>query len=152
MLGRTAVEPSRLHPVGVRVAPEAVAGGRLNRRQDRRVIEGGRVSYQAEKFSVARSCLMLPHPQGEEASIASAFAEIDHGLHRFEVPDDFSDEGVTLLRKLKQLMSTEGLSDPHQEGLYTIRARGMNVDERHTLSRLVDDLAFLFEEYDREGA
>lgn len=115
-------------------------------------MKGGKVSYQTEKFGVARSCLMLPHPQGEEASIANAFGEIDAGLHRFEIPDDFSQDGLDALRKLLQLMSTDGLSDPHQEGLYTIRARAMSVDERHELSRLVDDLAFLFDEYDRDSA
>lgn len=107
------------------------------------------MSYQAEKFSVARSCLMLPHTRGEAASIANAFHEIDLGLHRFEVPSDFSEAGVTMLRDLKQLMSLEGLSDPNQEGLYTIRARAMSVDEQAQLSRLVDELTFLFEEHGR---
>jgi hypothetical protein len=92
---------------------------------------------------------MLPHTQGEAASIASAFQEIDLGLHRFEIPQDFNESGVVMLRKLKQLMSTDGLSDPKQEGLYTVRARAMTVDEQAEVSRLVDELAFLFDLHDR---
>jgi hypothetical protein len=35
--------------------------------------------YQGEKFSDARRSLMLPHPMGEESSIANAFGACSLG-------------------------------------------------------------------------
>lgn len=40
--------------------------------------------YRAEKFTQARSSLMLPHAKGEAASIANAFHEAHLGLHNFD--------------------------------------------------------------------
>ena len=44
-------------------------------------------SYPAEKFKAARSNLMLPHPKGEAASIANAFAECAFAISKVDPAD-----------------------------------------------------------------
>jgi len=110
------------------------------------------MSYQSEKFSVARSCLMLPHPRGEEASIADAMFNIDLGIDGFQVPDDFNEDAAGQLAELRRMMVRDGLEDPEGVGLYTVLARTWDVDERHRFSHLVDELAWWFSEYDRPHA
>lgn len=106
------------------------------------------MSYQSEKFAVARSNLMLPHSRGEDASIAEAMFNIDLGLDRFEMPEDFNEDAARQLAELRAMMSErEGLADPNGEGLYTVLARTWDVDQRHRFSTLVDELAWYFSEY-----
>ncbi len=110
------------------------------------------MSYQAEKFNVARSCLMLPHPQGEESSIANAMFNIMIGVHDYHVPDDFNEDAARQLVELREMMNTDGLQDPNREGLHIVLARTMDVDQRQRFSKLVDELAWWFSEYDRRNA
>lgn len=100
-------------------------------------------SYQAEKLSIARRALMLPHPDGEAASIAGAFSEISHALHRFD-RSQVTDEVRDWLRKIDSFMDVTGLSDTTGEGLYMVRARSFTTDEKLELSSLVDELAHWF--------
>ncbi len=101
-------------------------------------------SYQAEKFSVARSALMLPHPRGEHESIANAFHECSLGLHQFD-RSRLSDDANQWVGKLDALMETKGLSDPNGEGLWAVKAKTFTDDEKIELSRLVDELAHWFD-------
>ena len=103
-------------------------------------------SYQSEKLSQARSCLMLPHPQGEAQSIASAFHELSLGFHRFDEQslDEVAKQWVS---KLKEMMDTSGLNeadDLNELGLWYIKAGSFTVDDKIELSRLVDELASWF--------
>ncbi|WP_313242123.1 hypothetical protein [Stenotrophomonas sp.] len=110
------------------------------------------MSYQSEKFSVARACLMLPHPQGEDASIAEAMFNIDLALDRYEVPSDFNEDAAGQLAELRRLMDRGGLEDSDKIGLYKVLAHTWGVDEQHRFSHLVDELAWWFSEYDRRNA
>lgn len=100
-------------------------------------------AYQAEKLSAARSSLMLPHPQGEAQSIAHAFHECSLGLHELN-EDQLDDNARSWVRRLKELMSTDGLRDPDGRGLWAVKAEDLGVDEKYELSRIVDELAHWF--------
>lgn len=100
-------------------------------------------SYAAQKFASARSALMLPHPQGEAQSIASAFFECSLGLDRLDWVL-LDDDAKKWLGDLEQLMSTSGLEDPHREGLYVLKARMLSVDDQFLLSNAVDELQCWF--------
>jgi hypothetical protein len=99
--------------------------------------------YQSEKFSVARRALMLPHPRGEDASIASAFGECTLGLHHLD-RSTLDDDARAWVRRLEELMDTTGLSDPATDGLWAVKARKLSIDEKLELSRTVDELAHWF--------
>lgn len=100
-------------------------------------------SYAAEKFSSARSALMLPHPQGEDRSIACAFFECRLGLERFDraLLDETSSNWVD---RLDQFMSTDDLEDANKEGLFLVKARKLSVDDKLQLSSIVDELQTWF--------
>lgn len=100
-------------------------------------------SYAAEKFGSARLVLMLPHPLGVDQSIATAFFECRQGLDFFDrsLLDDSSSKWVA---QLDQLMSTDGLEDPRQEGLFLIKARKLSIDDQFQLSNVVDELQSWF--------
>ena len=105
-------------------------------------------TYPAEKFSTARTNLMLPHTQGEAASIAAAFHECSLGLMDLREPGltncDLNDEAKTLIRELRGLMDTTGLVDPDGVGLNVVKARTLTDDEKRRLSHIVDELNFWF--------
>ena len=101
------------------------------------------IRYAAEKFAIARSVLMLPHPQGEAQSIASAFSECRHGLDRLD-RTELDYDALKWIGELESLMSTSGLNDPHKEGLFLLRARALSEDDQYQLSSVVDDLAHWF--------
>ncbi len=109
-------------------------------------------SYQAEKFSTARSCLMLPHARGEATSIAGAFHECSLGLHDLDekglMDSVLHDDAKALIRELRKIMSTEGLKDPNKVGLYTVKAESLSYEERLRLSHIIDELNFWFRESD----
>src|SRR4030065_562703 len=90
-------------------------------------------SYQAEKFSDARSLLMLPHPEGETASIASAFHECSLGLHNLN-EQELDDTARVWVAKLKELMDTSGLTDPDGRGLWEVKATYLTLVEKFALS------------------
>lgn len=86
---------------------------------------------------------MLPHALGEQVSIAAAFAQCHLGLHQFDrsLLDSTSQTWVT---RLEVFMNTSGLSDPKREGLWTVKAKTLNTDEKNELSNLIDELAHWF--------
>lgn len=100
--------------------------------------------YQWEKFSDARRCLMLPHPQGEAASIATAFHECKMGLHKMHKDELDDDSALSCLSTLEDLMSTEGLEDPLNKGTFHVKAETLSTDDKFELSRVIDELAYWF--------
>lgn len=101
--------------------------------------------YAAEKFRAARRSLMLPHPQGEAASIAAAFLECSLALDPLD-RSGLDDIARLWIHKLEELMDTTGLTDPGgHAGLWRIKAQGFDADDQDQLSRLVDELAEWFD-------
>ena len=85
--------------------------------------------YAAEKFSVARSSLMLPVTHGEASSIASAFHECSIGLADKNV-DELDDNARRWVAKIEEVMGTDGLDDPSGEGLWKIKADTFSDDQK----------------------
>ena len=102
-------------------------------------------SFPAEKFKAARSHLMLPHPKGEAASIANAFAECAFGISKVDAAADLDDYARELLSKLNALIDPVGLRDPADRGMYTIKAEKLSIEQRRELSSIVDELASWFD-------
>jgi hypothetical protein len=100
--------------------------------------------YASQKFDQARSNLMLPHSQGEAQAIAHAFRECSAGLEDID-RSKLDDNAAAMVRKLEDLMSTDGLRDPTREGLHVVKARLLNQDDKIQLSGLVDNLAHWFD-------
>ena len=100
--------------------------------------------YQAQKFAIARRRLMLPHPNGEAASIVSAFHECSQGLHGLDARK-LDDKSRTLLAQLTMLMDTSDVADPHERGPWTMKASAFTAEQKFELSRVIDDLAGWFE-------
>ncbi len=100
--------------------------------------------YQSEKLSAARHCLMLPHSQGVESSIANAFHECTLAFHDMD-ESGLSDDARTWVSKIKEIMDTTGLEDPNDEGTWVVKARDLSVDQQIELSRVVDELAHYFD-------
>lgn len=97
-------------------------------------------SYQAEKLSLARSSLMLPHASGEAQSISSAFQACSLGFK------DLDESGLdanarTWVATIKGLMDTTGIKDPADVGTFELKARSLTTDQQSELSRAVDELA-----------
>jgi hypothetical protein len=104
-------------------------------------------NYPTEKFAVARSSLMLPHPRGEAESIAEAFHECSLGLHRLD-EDGLDDDARHWIVVLRRLMNTDGLEDPTERGLFLLKAETLTVEDKFELSRVVDELACWFDRED----
>lgn len=104
-----------------------------------------RFSYQSEKFAAARRALMLPHLHGEHESIAEAFRECSHGLHRLD-RSELDDAARTLVRRLEAYLDTSNVSDGDAEGRWSVKARSFTEDEKIEISRTVDELASWFEQ------
>lgn len=105
------------------------------------------LSYADEKFSNARRMLMLPHSQGEAASIADAFHECRFGIHdidRKKLRRSCDENTQRWLAELETLMDTTGLTDPHDVGLLLVKARLLIESQRYDVSRLIDELASAF--------
>lgn len=107
-------------------------------------------AYQAEKFSVARSSLMIPHPNGEAASIASAFHECSLGLHDLD-EQKLDDNARGCVAKLNDLMDTSDLTDPDKRGLWAVKADSLTIEQKFELSRVVDELAHWFDRHFRSN-
>jgi hypothetical protein len=101
--------------------------------------------YAAEKFSAARRYLMLPHPQGEAEAIMRAFHECSLGLNNLD-KKGIDEYAVNLIEKLEEFMNTDGLNDPNRSGLWTIKAEQLSIDDKMAVSRLVDELAYIFDQ------
>jgi hypothetical protein len=98
---------------------------------------------QAEKFSVARRCLMLPHANGITDSIADAFEACALGvrsLHRGALDARAS----AWLERVEALMNTDAIDGADQRERWLKRAAELSVEEQSDLSRLVDELAHWF--------
>jgi hypothetical protein len=102
-----------------------------------------RFGYAAEKLGLARSVLMLPHPRGEAASIAGAFATCDMGLKG--IPhDELDDDARDWVRTLEALMETTGIDGPTDRVRWGLRAETLSEEEKSEVSRVVDELADWF--------
>ena len=89
---------------------------------------------------MARQLLMLPHPHGEEASIASAFNECSLGLKNIN-KDTLDDSQQKCVSSLERLMNTDGLEDSYNKGLFRVKAESLTESEKFELSEVVDALA-----------
>lgn len=105
--------------------------------------------YAAEKFAAARRSLMLPHPRGESQSIASAFHECFLGLK--DLPRNALDANARKwVGELDELMNTDGVpEDPR--GTSYMKAERLSVEEKFTLSSVVDELADWFDREDENA-
>ncbi|TDT41506.1 hypothetical protein DES49_1601 [Halospina denitrificans] len=107
-----------------------------------------RFTYPAEKLNEARACLMLPHLEGEEGSIANAFHACHLGLKGIETEEvsPFLDESAKdWIKVIQGMMNTEKVEDEKGEGAWIVKARSLSVEERLQLSRCVDELASWFD-------
>lgn len=100
-------------------------------------------AYSKEKFSAARSALILPHVKGEAMSIAYAFHEMTLGLAGLD-RDSLDDDALCWVEELDGLMNADGFEDPDNEGLLAVKAETLTYDQRHLLSRNVDSLCMWF--------
>ncbi|MDP3072298.1 MAG: hypothetical protein Q8N18_18550 [Opitutaceae bacterium] len=104
-------------------------------------------SYQAEKLSVARSSLMLPHAGGAAKSIASAFQACSLGFTDMD-RKGLNADARRCVKVIEGFMDTTGIEDPKGVGTYELKARKLTEDEQGELSQAVDELAYWF---DREA-
>jgi hypothetical protein len=100
-------------------------------------------SFPAEKFSIARRALMLPHPDGQHASLETALTECRLGLHRMNRAK--LDATIrSQIYTLECFMDSTGFSDADGDSAWTIRLKGLSDEEKSEISRLVDELANFF--------
>jgi hypothetical protein len=99
--------------------------------------------YQAETFSAARRTLMLPHPRGEQDSIARAFHECRLGLRDLD-RNGLDENARGRVKSLEGLMAIAGLSDANRVGTGAVKARELSLEEKLELSRIIDELAYWF--------
>ena len=98
----------------------------------------------AQKLAVARSNLMLPHPDGEANSIMHAFHECSLGL--LNLDRNVLDDSVRAwLSRLDELMNTDDIEDPSGRGLWMVKAETLSTEEKIELSNIVDELASWFD-------
>jgi hypothetical protein len=86
---------------------------------------------------------MLPHINGEHNSIFSAFHECSLALHKFD-KSQLDDNATLWIKKLESLMDVTGISDPHGEGLFLVKAKQLSIEEKIELSHIIDELASWF--------
>lgn len=105
--------------------------------------------YQAEKFSAARRCLMLPHVQGEAESIADCFRECAQAFDKFDA-SSLDDDARKWVGELKELMSPKGITEESaDEGRFLAKARTFDVDKKSEVSETVSELAHWFSSHSR---
>lgn len=107
--------------------------------------------YAKEKLDTARSKLMLPHPDGEAASIASAFLECSLGLGSPSTRDmeNVIPHARDMIAEIDDFMDTTAVQDPDgRRGLYLVKAEGFTDDEKYRLSFLINELCCLLESPD----
>jgi len=100
-------------------------------------------SYEYQKFAAARHSLMLPHINGEDYSIFNAFHECSVALHKFD-KSQLDDNATLWIKRLESLMDVTGISDPHGEGLFLVKAKQLSIEEKIELSHIIDELASWF--------
>lgn len=104
-----------------------------------------RYSFPAEKFFLARRALMLPHPNGEHASIETALFECRLGLHRMNRAK-LDETTRSQIYMLECFMDSTGFSDTDGDSAWTIRLKGLSDEDKSEIARLVDELARFFGE------
>ena len=103
--------------------------------------------YPVEKFSTARRNLMLPHPNGEASSLASAFAKCEFGLNRIPL-DDLDPHARRCVETIEQCMDTTGVGDPGGErGTWYVKAQQLSTEEKQKFANAVDELASWFDRH-----
>lgn len=106
-------------------------------------------TYQAEKLSDARRCLMLPHTEGEAAAISNCFHACSLAFHRFD-ESTLDDDSRIWLTQIKKFMDTEDVPlATDGKGQWHAKALGSTTDEKIELSTAIDELAFWFGYNDR---
>jgi hypothetical protein len=103
-----------------------------------------RFSYPSEKLAAARRILMLPHPQGQSASISSAFHECHLGLMDIQ-PEHLDETARVWVSELLEFMDTTEMTDTSGRGLWAKKAERLTDDEKQRVSTLVDALAHWFD-------
>lgn len=101
--------------------------------------------YQREKLITAQSLLQLPHPGEEGKFIADAFGECQLALSdlkkkTLELDDDLKD----LIAELEGIMDSSALTDPYNEGMNNIKAKTLSVQDKSSLSSIINDLVSWF--------
>jgi hypothetical protein len=107
-------------------------------------IERRRFFYPSEKLAAARRILVLPHPQGESASISNAFHECYLGLMDIR-SEDLDETARVWVSQLREFMDTTGMTDTSGRGLWAKKAEGFSDDEKQRVSTLVGELADWFD-------
>lgn len=102
-----------------------------------------RFGYQSEKFSTARSCLMLPFPKGESEAIASAFHECYLGLKNLD-RDRLDANAREWVATLEEFMNTSGIEDSPGRGKWAAKADQFTEKQKFDLAHVVDELASWF--------
>ena len=92
-----------------------------------------------QKLHDARRRLMLPHPDGEAASIAEAFAECRAGLD--VLPTHLDEDARPYVDTINEAMDKTGIEDPLRRGTDTVKAEQLTLEQRYEFSRAVDELA-----------
>lgn len=100
--------------------------------------------YQFEKLSNARRALMLPHPQGEAESIASAFHHCLLGFRDLDA-NALDDDARRCVSKITEFMDTKGIEDTTGRGTWAIKAGRLTSDQKFELTQVIDELAHWFE-------
>ena len=103
----------------------------------------GSFRRQVEQLEKARRALMLPHPNGEAASISGAYLEVSLGLKDLD-RSTLDEHALAMVERLERLMSTTGIDDPTNRGTVTIRSEQLTLDERAQFAEAVDELAWWF--------
>jgi hypothetical protein len=98
---------------------------------------------QAEKFSVARRCLMLPHRDGVADAIADAFEACAAGLRNLR-RGTLDAHAESWLARVEALMDISGIEGADPRARWLARAGQLDADQQADLSRLVDELAHWF--------
>jgi hypothetical protein len=113
--------------------------GSSERSLNRRSMKKHHLRYAGEQFHMARRHLMLPHPEGEAQSVATAFLETNVGLRR--VRDEYLDGHARgWIRTIRTLMDQTAIVGG-AEGTAIVRARGLVAEERRQFADAVDQLA-----------
>jgi hypothetical protein len=95
-------------------------------------------SSQAEKFSAARSDLMLPHAEGEAISISEAFHNCSLALCDLD-EKGLNEDMLTHLSTIKNM-----LPKPDSGETDMSKAEALTFDQKMELSNAVDELAHHF--------
>jgi hypothetical protein len=82
---------------------------------------------------------MLPHPDGEAASIAEAFEECRAGLE--VLPTDLEEDARAYIDTINETMGKTGIEDPYDRGTNTVKAEQLTPEQKYEFRAAVDELA-----------